>query len=88
MAQGTNRELRQLIRCFVDGISLRPADSDAPKTNEPAAHEITLNLKATPALFAERFGAGARSVAIYTGLSAWLVRRYRLARNGRRFDVR
>ena len=30
-----------------------------------------------------RLGAGALSVAIYTGLAAWLVRRHRLARNGR-----
>ena len=79
----TNRELRDLIRCFVDNITLTPAQ-DTQKTNQPVAHEITLNLKAMPAMFVKGMGAGTLSVVIYNALAAWMVRRWRLAKNGRK----
>lgn len=55
---GTNREKRELVRCFVDSITLNPCDSSPDKSNEPAAHEITINFKAMPAQFVTGMGAG------------------------------
>ena len=58
LAYGTNGEQRELVRCFVDSITLRPQDQLAEKTNEPVAHEITVNFKAMPARFVKGMGAG------------------------------
>ena len=52
-----------MIRCFVDGIELRPSADEAHKQTEPVAHEITINFKAMPALFVKGLGAGACSEA-------------------------
>ena len=77
------KRFRELVRRFVDSITLNPSEPGPDKANEPVAHEITVNFKAMPAQFVKGMGAGALSVAIYTALAAWLVRRYRLSRNGR-----
>ncbi len=54
---GTNGEQREFIRGLVDSIVLVPAE-DAHKANEPAVHEIRLNLRTMPAMFVKGMGAG------------------------------
>ena len=59
LKQGTTKECRQLVRCFVDSIGLKPAGDIQPQEqNEPVAHEITINFKAMPAQFVKGLGAG------------------------------
>jgi len=56
---GTNKECRELVRCFVDSIELRPDAPEAEQQNEPVAHEIAINFRAMPAQFVKGLGAGA-----------------------------
>jgi hypothetical protein len=64
------REARELARHFVDGIELRPSGRIGGKANEPAAYEITMNLKAMPAQFVKGMGAGACLAAVWEMLWA------------------
>ena len=58
LKQGTNGELRELVRCFVSSMTLAPADAISEETNEPAAHQIEIQFKAMPAQFVIGLGAG------------------------------
>jgi len=69
LKHGTAKECRELIRCFVDSIELRPSADGAHKQTEPVAHEITINFKAMPALFVKGLGAGERFVRLHQ--SCW-----------------
>ncbi len=52
-----NQERRDLVRCFVDGMEIRPSAKE-DKQNEPAAHEIVIDFKTMPTQFVKGLGAG------------------------------
>jgi hypothetical protein len=58
LKHGSNREVRELVRCFVSGMTLVPAQVESEKTNEPVAHQIEIRFKAMPAQFVRGLGAG------------------------------
>ena len=54
---GEKRELKELLRLFVDSIEFDPEEI-AAKQNEPAAHKIKINVRALPTQFVKALGAG------------------------------
>ncbi len=62
----------------------RPSSRVPTNESEPVSHEVVINSAMLPTRFVKGLGAVACFVAIQNALAAYLIRRYSLARNGRR----